>query len=397
MKGPILYLSEYRVGSPTGPGVNEYEFTQTLNQRFPSKVSYFVHAGSKTDHLPPENVHTFEKPRFSKIGKSLSYTATTVWRIVRTVKKKKIEAIFLIAAPMPVVPWIVTLLFRKKIYLKNVEQYWRPTPSKLWLDKLYLSFHIFFHERLIKRAAAFDATTPELIARASRVNGNPRRALLLPNGVNTDRFLPMDKEKLRESYGFRDIGPILGYAGGYPSDRGAKELVHLVHRLQEEYPNMGAVIAGWDAKLPKIVKLAEELNVSHRCHFLGILPYEKMPEVINLFDIGYALASPEDVTTLSPMKIRQYLSCGLPVVSLKAFPGNDFLDEFGLGKTVESDDLAEIAMKTSALLKEIGTEKHERTARIRRYAVENLSYEKTFDKRLRHCGDHIVSFEGKEP
>mgnify|MGYP002623991409 CR=1 FL=1 len=138
-------------------------------------------------------------------------------------------------------------------------------------------------------------------------DANPKQSLVLPNGVNFDHF--QADRPLPEEY--KSIsGPIAVYVGAidYWFD------FDLMARTANEMSELSFVIIGPDEKIP--TRLSQLPNV----HVLGTRPYESIPGYLQHADVGLIpFTVPEDcpdlVQCINPLKLYEYMACGLPVVS----------------------------------------------------------------------------------
>lgn len=146
--------------------------------------------------------------------------------------------------------------------------------------------------------------------------GGKKNVHWIPNGV--------DYERWQGQANFPDdlVGipaPIIGYAGVIQHRIDLK----LLQQIAEKNPNKSFVFVGivWpDVDQSKLQKLP---NV----YFLGQKPYNELPRYITHFHIGIIPHKVDPFTkSMNPLKLYEYLACGLPVVStpvagLEMFPG----------------------------------------------------------------------------
>lgn len=178
--------------------------------------------------------------------------------------------------------------------------------------------------RIVDAIAGFAATAPSWIARThemtrrvdhvvvtsrgladeARAHG-ARSVLYLPNGVDTERFAP------------GPLAPPAEYAG-IPSPRavyvGAIEAwfdVELVRAAARALPRIAFVLVG-----PPGTDLAA-LRGLDNVHLLGARPYEEVPRYLVNADVGIIPFRSNALTRfVNPIKLYEYLACGLPVVAV---------------------------------------------------------------------------------
>ena len=143
----------------------------------------------------------------------------------------------------------------------------------------------------------------ELLARGAG------RVYHLPNGVDYQHFATADRSSPREYAGLRR--PIAVYVGSIDAWFDAK----LVMRAAEALPDVSFVLigpVGGRAALPP-----HPANV----YFLGPRPFAELPRYLHNADVGLLprdmRSRPELVHSMHPLKLYEYMACGLPVVAAR--------------------------------------------------------------------------------
>jgi glycosyltransferase involved in cell wall biosynthesis len=103
--------------------------------------------------------------------------------------------------------------------------------------------------------------------------------------------------------------PILGYFGLLAEDWVD---VPLLERVADRFPHGSLVLIGRATR--DLASLASRPNV----HLLGRRPYASLPSYCRAFDVALNVFPLNDVTlAANPLKVREYLAAGLPVVSTR--------------------------------------------------------------------------------
>ncbi len=143
----------------------------------------------------------------------------------------------------------------------------------------------------------------------ARLLSAARKVITVPNGVDLALFVPgANKPPLRSEKGVVPH-PIAGYAGIVDSRFDAELFESVVELLpQVQFVVVGSVrmrSRAWQALcgLPNV-------------HLLGHKRYEEMPAILQGFDVGLVPHRVDGYTEgMNPLKVYEYLACGLPVVS----------------------------------------------------------------------------------
>lgn len=163
-----------------------------------------------------------------------------------------------------------------------------------------------FEERLIARSAHVFYSSPSLLlAEADRVG---EKGLFLDHGVELDHFRPdpsgFDTPDLRQI-----PRPRIGFFGQI--ERESVDLA-LLERLATELP---------DAQLVLIGRAAADLGslpMLPNVQLLGWRAYEELPAHARGFDVAICpMPRSEWITAANPIKAKEYLALGLPVVSTR--------------------------------------------------------------------------------
>ncbi|HET7479277.1 MAG TPA: glycosyltransferase family 4 protein [Rubrobacteraceae bacterium] len=167
---------------------------------------------------------------------------------------------------------------------------------------------------ILSRADAVVAVSEPLREYAISLGAEPERVHVVPNGVNPELFHP-DIATRGDRWKPGD-GPVLGFVGGLRPWHGVEVLPALLERLAARYPHIRLVVAG-DGPLRKdLERDARERGLERNIVFTGTLPHEEVAPLIRRFDIALApYPRPKHDFYFSPLKVFEYMACGVPVVA----------------------------------------------------------------------------------
>lgn len=87
-------------------------------------------------------------------------------------------------------------------------------------------------------------------------------------------------------------------------------------------------LVGDGIEYPLIKKSAEDSGIGDYIEFMGLQPYESIPELINKADICICpLPNREEWNVSSPLKVFEYLACGKPIICTPIPAHRDLLNE----------------------------------------------------------------------
>ena len=162
------------------------------------------------------------------------------------------------------------------------------------------------------------AVSSQLRDHAISLGADPGRVRVLPNGVNPGLFNPaIPAQHVRHRWGVHE-GPILGFVGGLRPWHDMKALPPLLHRLSQRYAKLQMVIVGEGPLRIALEDDLKRLGIRERVVLTGSVPHEDIPELIRLFDVAVApYAHLDHAFYFSPLKLFEYMACGVPVVGAR--------------------------------------------------------------------------------
>ena len=146
---------------------------------------------------------------------------------------------------------------------------------------------------------------------ASFVRSHGRRGPLfvLENAVPKNLFRPMEKTVCRAELGLPPEQCLVGTAGALEKNRGIPLLLNAFLALKESHPDLSLVLAG-----PLHVTLPRD----PRIHYLGMLPYERIPLFLNALDVAVVCNRDNDFGRYCfPQKAREMMACRIPMIAAK--------------------------------------------------------------------------------
>jgi len=316
-------------------------------------------------------IHYFKSSRIPYISRIISYREQI----------KKYE--YIIKKYMPDIVLFNTgnfFLIQKSINLKSIYNYKLildvrslvvdPNPVRRLLNEL------FFRNTLRLASSGFDGIT--YITEEMRnycqkkYKLHKHKSCVWSSGVDINLLKPTAKNDCSNNQ------LKLIYHGTVASNRGIQNIVRALIRLKSEYINFS--ILGGGEGVEKLKKLIRLNALSKTVKILDSVPYEKVPSIINKFDIGI-LSFPNwpGWNTSSPIKLFEYLACGLPVIATKIPAHTNVLRDKNFviwADSASPEDIAKaimVAYKKREQFAEIGRE-------ARKFVTDNYTWEKQAQK-----------------
>jgi glycosyltransferase involved in cell wall biosynthesis len=203
-------------------------------------------------------------------------------------------------------------------------------------------------------------------------------------GVDVDRFRPEASRtaaagRFRARYGLEGRVPVL-FSGSFRSWHGVRHLPEIARRTLARAPEVKFVLVGEGDLLEEVRGAVAAAGLKEDVIVPGSVPHEEMPSLIASCALGLA---PYDTTAYppldrfgffwSPLKVFEYLACGIPVI-LSAYDGlRDHVGEAERGLAVTPGDPEAFAGAVALLARDAAARRRMGQAG-RAYAIADHSW-----------------------
>lgn len=206
------------------------------------------------------------------------------------------------------------------------------------------------------------------------------RIVLVPNGIDIDRFTPADateQASLRDRLGLRGDRPVIVFVGFFSTDKQPRVLfdawlqLKMAGRIDAMLWFVGATNSTYfevDATIaPAMHADAAAAGVADRLHFAGVT--RDVPAYLRAADIFVLPSRREGL----PVALLEAMACGLPCVASRLPGSTDAIIEHGVnGLLAPPGDAAAVANAIDLLLRDAGERRRlgaaARATIVRRYS-----------------------------
>ena len=138
---------------------------------------------------------------------------------------------------------------------------------------------------------------------------------VIPCGVDLNHFVPLNRHMARSKLGLKQDVPVLLFVGRLDPFKGPDLLLRAAAMMEEnaQIVVVGGQLTG-DKELQQLRKLAAELTISSRVHFLGAQPQQKLPLIYSSADVTVVPSYHESFG----LAAVESLACGTPVVATRS-------------------------------------------------------------------------------
>lgn len=176
--------------------------------------------------------------------------------------------------------------------------------------------------------------------------------LVAPNGVNVEHFQRQSfDKKILKKYSLSDKDKILVYSGSFLWWKGVDDLVRAMKYVKIKNAKL-LLIGGYGKEYDEMVELVKKEKLEKKIVFTGYLPQSEMIDLLYCSKIAIIPnnKSEEGENYTSPIKLFEYMSCGLPIIASDLKAMRAVLKEKKNGMFFQPEDEKDLAEKIDNLL-----------------------------------------------
>jgi glycosyltransferase involved in cell wall biosynthesis len=203
------------------------------------------------------------------------------------------------------------------------------SPAAKYVERASQAYERWFFDQSDAVLAPSDDTRDHVVEEV----GVDAPVHVVPNGVDTERFRPVETAAFRQTHDLGDpddesATPIVGYTGRHGFEKCLSELVAAADGM-----DVTVVFGGDGPARESLEKQAASVDADVR--FLGFLDREEMPAFYSSLD-AFAFPSPVETQGLVALEAN---ACGTPVVGADAGALSNTIDDGATGYHFESGDV----------------------------------------------------------
>ncbi|MCC5953011.1 MAG: glycosyltransferase family 4 protein [Acidimicrobiia bacterium] len=233
--------------------------------------------------------------------------------------------------------------------------------------------------RCLRDAALVVAAGAYPAAMARRAAGRPLPTVVVPPGVDHERFLPLDaarRAEVRTGLGLVADQPTVVSVSRLVPRKGMDTLIQAVGRAGELAGPLQLAIAGTGRDLDRLARLASSLSVD--VHFLGAVPDEQLADVYGMADV-FAMLCRDRWMGLEQegfgIVFLEAAAAGVPQIAGASGGAGDAVADGQTGFVVDPPtDVEQVTERLVALIEDEGLRRQLGTA-ARQRAVTSFDYD----------------------
>lgn len=242
------------------------------------------------------------------------------------------------------------------------------------------------HARQVITDAASRATAvvcvSEPVARWVRGHAPSANAVVVPNGVNTERIRPGTRPAGTHWSGTRFT---IGFVGTFKPWHGVEILLEAFGRLRGTRDDLRLLLVGDGPQGPELRARVAALDMADDVVFTGPADPGDIPMWLQTMDAAVAPYPATADTYFSPLKLYEYLAAGLPVIASAVGQIPTALTSEQTGLLIPPGDVAALTSALRRLADEPNL-RHRLAHAARTTAVEHHSWQRVVRRSLHAAG-----------
>lgn len=204
---------------------------------------------------------------------------------------------------------------------------------------------------------------------------------VVTNGRDEKVFRPsLNGERLavRRGLGIEDTAPLLAYVGSMGAQYCGREMLEFFRLVRYRRKDARLLLlTGSPDQADGLLSEFEDVRSS--CH-VRRLPPDEVPRFLGACDLGLALRRPSfSMQAVAPIKLGEYLLCGLPVLATRAIGDTDELVTDRVGHSLHTMSLGELEGAAEWFLHTVLPDAGGFRGRCRDVGLQNFSLTATVD------------------
>ncbi len=359
----ILFLCQHFPPETGAPQIRLYEVSKELIKQgyqvevvtafphhphgiIPEKYRGMFYQFEEWDGIPVHRSWIYPSPKGSFWRRLTSYFSFVFSSMYAMTKTKRTDVVVCVSPPLflGITGWL-SAKFKRAKFVFNVADVWPESAVELGIvkNKTFIKMaerlEKFLYKRAWKIACATTGICQYMINKGKKVED----VFLLPNGVNTDFFQPMPKDKELMTELDLDGKMVFTYAGAIGYAQGLDSIIRAAVLLQEEHSNVHFLFVGDGQEREKLEQLKIELNANNVTIY-GSVKLQEMPRIFSITD--YSIVSLRNIELFKgarPSKIFPALSTKTPVLYCGVGESAEIIEQTNCGKVAPPENPEGIA------------------------------------------------------
>lgn len=203
---------------------------------------------------------------------------------------------------------------------------------------------------VLERAATLIAASEDMRTDLVRLGADPARVVVLPWGVDLDRFRPVERAE--------HSGPVrFGVACRFTEKKGLPDLLAAFAGVRRAGVEARLVVAGSGPHQARLRALAAELGIDAAVEFPGFVAREALPALLAQLDVFVhpSVTAADGDKEGTPTVLMEAAAAGLPIVATRHAGIPEVVPDGVAGHLVEEHDVVALTERMIALARDFET------------------------------------------
>lgn len=269
-------------------------------------------------------VSKLPQPMFelAEIAYNLRIGVRTFWWLLRN---KRTDFIYERYALFTFMTTAVARLFGKPIILEINDSCTVDRVRPLYFQKIAR----WLERWTFRKASGLIFVSERFRRHVAAAHGHMAPSIVSQNAANIAdfSFTAEDRNAGRAAAGFQNK-VVCGYLGAFVPWHAIDKFVYAIADRLEQSPDLCLLLIGDGATFDTVKEFVVKRGLSHRIHLTGRVPHKEVPKLLAAMDMA-VLPSAGDYT--SPVKLFEFMACGIPPVAPDLEPIQEILREDDTG------------------------------------------------------------------
>lgn len=243
----------------------------------------------------------------------------------------------------------------------------------------------------LKHSAGLIAVSASLREVMLELGAPPSHVRVIGNGIDSNRFGPIDPPEARRHLGLPETGQIVVSVGALIPRKGFHFLIPAIAQIAPRLQGLRLYILGEGDYRSKLEGLIRECNVAAQVSLVGSVPNEQLRFWFSAASVSCLVSSREGWANV----LQESMACGTPVVATRVWGAPEVIVSPELGLLVEQDTQAIAAALESALTKKWNRPAIARHAAKRTWQVVAAEVEEFLSSSIASQGNTATSVSGR--
>lgn len=175
-----------------------------------------------------------------------------------------------------------------------------------------------FEAKSLRSADLVSCVSEEVKKRVLELGVPQEKVIVSPNRVDSTIFYPgVNGDEVALKYNLHNKR-VIGWTGSFRGFHGLDSVLLAFKKVHDKFTDAVLVLVGDGQVMEKTKRMVGELKLDQAVIFPGRQPFTRIPQFVANFHVALVSAASAEGFHYSPLKLREYLATGCPVIAPRA-------------------------------------------------------------------------------